>query len=231
VIAVDTNVLARYLTNDDAGQARRALALLGHADGVFVAKTVLLQGACQRIAFPGVAAFYRTLSFHSNAERNPIFYVSSAPWNIYDLTLDILELNKIPLGPILLQDYGWDRRKFFCASHAEHKTLQIQRIMATYPELSFVLIGDSGQQDAEIYSAVLEQTPNRVRAVYIRDVSQNARDEEVRTLASRAAAHGGQLLLVRDSLEAATHAAGLGLITQEDLATVDAEFRTGGAAV
>lgn len=43
MIAVDTNVLVRYLTNDDAEQARRALDLLGHADGVFVAKTVLLE--------------------------------------------------------------------------------------------------------------------------------------------------------------------------------------------
>lgn len=43
MIAVDTNVLVRYLTNDDAEQARRALTLLGNADGVFVAKTVLLE--------------------------------------------------------------------------------------------------------------------------------------------------------------------------------------------
>ncbi len=43
MIAVDTNVLVRYVTNDDAEQARRALALLGGEDGVFVAKTVLLE--------------------------------------------------------------------------------------------------------------------------------------------------------------------------------------------
>jgi len=43
VIAVDTHVLVRYLTNDDAEQARRAVALLGGENGVFVAKTVLLE--------------------------------------------------------------------------------------------------------------------------------------------------------------------------------------------
>lgn len=43
MIAVDTNVLVRYVTNDNAEQARRAIALLGNADGVFVAKTVLLE--------------------------------------------------------------------------------------------------------------------------------------------------------------------------------------------
>ena len=41
MIAVDATVLVRYLTNDDAAQALRAQALLGNADGVFVAKSVL----------------------------------------------------------------------------------------------------------------------------------------------------------------------------------------------
>lgn len=43
MIAVDTNVWVRYVTNDDPDQAGRALLLLEEADGVFVPKTVLLE--------------------------------------------------------------------------------------------------------------------------------------------------------------------------------------------
>lgn len=187
------------------------------ADLLKVAQTVFLRNAGERLAFPGVAAFYRALC---ETKGNPIFYVSSGPWNLYDLIVDFLELNSLPLGPIFLQDYGFDRRKFLCASHAEHKLSQIRKIMETYPALRFVLIGDSGQEDAEIYGKVVEETPDRVRAIYIRDVSAERRDAEVRDLARMSAARGVDLLLVRDSLEAAKHAAGIGLISAEELPAI-----------
>jgi predicted nucleic-acid-binding protein len=43
MIAVDTNVLVRYVTNDDPRQAARAVALLASAEEIFIAKTVLLE--------------------------------------------------------------------------------------------------------------------------------------------------------------------------------------------
>ena len=42
MIAVDTNLLVRLLTNDDPGQAKRAARIM-ESDAVFVAKTVLLE--------------------------------------------------------------------------------------------------------------------------------------------------------------------------------------------
>ena len=43
MIAVDTNILLRTFVADNAGQTRMARHLMGHADGVFVSKTVLLE--------------------------------------------------------------------------------------------------------------------------------------------------------------------------------------------
>ena len=43
MIAVDTNVLVRYLTNDDAEQARKAVAVLAGTDRRLVTHTVLLE--------------------------------------------------------------------------------------------------------------------------------------------------------------------------------------------
>ena len=40
--AVDTNVIVRYLTNDDPKQAAKARALIGH-EPIFVPRTVLLE--------------------------------------------------------------------------------------------------------------------------------------------------------------------------------------------
>ncbi|HFC12424.1 MAG TPA: DUF2183 domain-containing protein, partial [Anaerolineae bacterium] len=131
------------------------------------AQLTILGNAHTRLAFAGVAAFYRALSHDG---RNPIFYVSSSPWNLYDLLDDFIIAQEIPTGPLCLRDLGIDRNKFITTAHGQHKLAQIEAILTTYPDLPFILIGDSGQKDPEIYSEIVSRFPNRVLAIYIRDV-------------------------------------------------------------
>ena len=81
-----------------------------------------------------------------------------------------------------------------------------------YPELPFILIGDSGQHDPEVYLEALEQAPNRIKAIYIRNVSDPARGEQVAELAKEARRHGGALFFFGDVSEAVEHARQSGLI-------------------
>jgi phosphatidate phosphatase APP1 len=198
---------------------------------VKVAYHTFMQNARSRVAFPGVAAFYRALQRGTNEkEFNPIFYVSSGPWNLYDLLIDFMRLNEIPLGPILLQDYGVDETKLFSASHRDHKMAQIRKLLETYPDLPFILIGDSGQHDPEIYRKVLEEVPTRIKAIYIRDVTGTHRAAEIHKLAKEVREHGGELLFVKNSLEAAKHAVEMGLISASSLPEVSGEKREDEAA-
>jgi predicted nucleic-acid-binding protein len=43
MIALDTNILVRLFVNDDPAQAKIARDLIKHPDGIFIAKTVLLE--------------------------------------------------------------------------------------------------------------------------------------------------------------------------------------------
>jgi len=201
--------------------------IVSNATNLFkVAYTTFSQNARSRIAFAGVGAFYRALQQGTNdREFNPIFYVSSGPWNLYDLLVDFMRLNEIPLGPILLQDYGVDEKKLFSSSHRDHKMAQIRKLLETYPDLPFILIGDSGQHDPEIYRKVLEEVPARISAIYIRNVTDEARAAEVRKLAEEARKHGGELLLLKDSLEAAKHAVERGYISAASLPEIAGEKR------
>ncbi|HKW50053.1 MAG TPA: phosphatase domain-containing protein, partial [Gemmatimonadaceae bacterium] len=116
---------------------------------VRAARLVLLENARTRLPFPGVAAFYRALAQGaSDAGANPIFYVSSSPWNLHDVITDFLDAQKIPIGPMLLRD--WDMRPDMLRTR-EYKLGQIREILSTYPRLPFILVGDSGQEDPEIY--------------------------------------------------------------------------------
>ncbi len=178
----------------------------------------------------GVATFYHALQRGGAAGAaatqgpiNPLFYVSSSPWNLYGLLVEFLRHNDIPPGPLMLRDYGIDETKLIAEKGHRHKLEKAERIIAAYPDLRFVLIGDSGQDDAEIYAEVAHRHPDRIAAVYIRDVdpgNESKHDERVDGFIEKVVETGVPMLRAVDSLAMAEHAAGLGLITHEDVAAV-----------
>jgi phosphatidate phosphatase APP1 len=196
---------------------------------VALARNLLLRNALTRLPFPGVAALYRALDAGmGGAEQNPIFYVSSGPWNLYDLLVEYLDVQELPAGPFFLQDIGLDARTLGMGSHLGHKLGRIEEILSVHGHLPFVLLGDSGQKDPEVYREVVRRHPGRILAVYIRDVSVDTRDRIVVEMSDRLRADGVDMVLVRDSLEAAEHAADRGLIGRDRLDAVAAEVRGAG---
>jgi phosphatidate phosphatase APP1 len=173
-----------------------------------MARTVFMQNARGRVAAPGVAAFFRAL--HDGV--NPFFFVSSSPWNFFDLLDQFLTLHSIPAGPLMLQDYGIDEAKLIYRPHDDHKLEQIEEILGTYATLPFVLIGDSGQRDPEIYRTVAGKLADRIRAIYIRDVSPPERDEQVRAIAAELSSARIPVALITKWEEAAAHARANGLL-------------------
>ena len=172
---------------------------------------MVFQNAVTRRTFPGVPAFYAALQGGSGGRaQNPIFYVSSSPWNLYDLICQFLQYHRIPSGPVFLRDY--DANFVVQARSHEHKLGPIRRILDMYRALPFVLLGDSGQQDPELYLRVIQEHPGRIRAIYIRDVSATRRDRQVDELAAAAQAAGVEMERVADIGAAAESAAALGLI-------------------
>ncbi len=170
--------------------------------------TVALTNARTRKPFNGVAAFYRAL----HAGVNPVFYVSKSPWNLYAPIVEYLQVQRLPEGPLMLRDFGFRPDK-------EHKRKTIEEILTTYPALPFVLSGDSGEQDPEIYADIVRRFPDRVRAIYIRSVNLK-RVSEITELAAEVAKTGCQLVLAAEAETAAVHAAAEGLIQASDLRAV-----------
>ena len=172
-----------------------------------------LKNVHNRHAFSGVAAFYQALEKGPNqTNRNPFYYVSSSPWNLYDLITDFIELNEIPQGPLFLRDLGLDEHKFITEEHGDHKSSQIERLLKTYPERKYILIGDSGQQDVFIYYQMAKAFPDRFLAIYIRDAKDAHTLPAVAAQIQQAQSEGIDMILMKDSLAGAKHAAEKGFI-------------------
>ena len=185
--------------------------------------TMILFNEHTRKPFEGVAGLYCALQKGaSGGDDNPIFYVSNSPWNLYTLVLEFLKLQKIPLGPLLLRDFG--DHSLFSKDPESHKKSNIKIILDSFPNLTFVLIGDSGERDPEIYRDVVKEYPTRIRAIYIRSINQHpSRLAAIDKLIEEVRNTGTQLVLAPDSEFAAVHAAAEGLISTAQLGTVRSE--------
>jgi phosphatidate phosphatase APP1 len=180
-------------------------------------KTTFLGNAYSRIPFPGVSAFYKALEKGRNGiESNPLFYVSSSPWNLYDFLMEFLEVHHIPKGPLMLRDIGLSRENLIAGNHFAHKLTQVEKIFSFFSDIPFILIGDSGQHDPEIYLQVIKDYPGRVKMIYIRDV-QVSRHSAMKDIQTEMLNLGVEMLLVTDTLEAARHALSKGWILPSDL--------------
>ncbi len=191
-------------------------------------RLMLLHNSRTRKPFPGVDAFYQALyKGYDGNQFNPFFYVSSSEWNLYDLLDDFCSYNRLPKGVFLLRDLQgsvFSLRRSGAGNH-HHKYDKIKLLFQTYPELPFVLIGDSGQHDPEIYSSIAMEYPERVKAIYIRDVTKAHRDRQVQAIISILGEKGVPMLLASDTVQISGHAATLGLIRAEAIPTIrqDAE--------
>ncbi|PAP76715.1 App1 family protein [Rubrivirga marina] len=184
----------------------------GATDKIRFARVVMLNNATTREVFPGVGAWYRALGEEGGVATNPVVYLSSSPWNLYRQFVGTLEHRDVPPGAVYLKNFGVDPGVFIKSGHLDHKLARIREVLSFYPDLPAVLVGDSGQEDAEIYQQAVARYPGRVRAVFIRDVGDPARTREVDRIARDVEARGVPMRRIETTAEAAEAAAELGLI-------------------
>ena len=128
-------------------------------------------------AVPGMASLYQ------NAAAVPalrIHYLSNAPYALYPLVQQFLQGAHFPEGSMHLRAVSFKRSIWHTILRLEHnnphKTEVIESLLKDFPERTFVLIGDTGEQDPEIYGALARAYPERVRMILLRDVTGDARN-------------------------------------------------------
>ncbi len=147
-----------------------------------VAKNTLLKRAEKRLPLEGAAELYEKLHLgNSGKNANPIFYVSHSPWNLYLYLEFFLKANKFPKGPILLRDFVNPFAKKYKPEKPQ-KQREIVNLLVAYKNLNFILIGDSGEHDPDIYMEIAENYPDRILAIYLRDVKHSKKMLRVKGL-------------------------------------------------
>ena len=188
----------------------------------------------RRKLFDDVSDHYRLLSLsHTTPDApNPFFYVSSSEWNLYDYLQDVFRNGRLPEGAFLLsQAKQWFQ--LFKTGRTKHqgKLIRVMRILDCFPNQRFILLGDNTQADPVIYHEIARKLPDRILAIYIRNVFEPKAGETKLLLQQLETDTGVKTCFFRNSMEAIEHSRSIGLITIDHLPLIpETDPATGDAA-
>jgi Uncharacterized conserved protein (DUF2183) len=133
------------------------------------------------VAVAGMADLY----LQWNKADAQIHYVSSSPWHLYPELNQFFVESGFPDYSISLKYFRFKDTSFFniFKKGTETKPKQIREIMNQFPRRQFILIGDNGEQDPEVYSAIKKQYPAQIHKILIRNVNgENINDPRYKEL-------------------------------------------------
>ena len=128
-------------------------------------------------AVPGMAEIYqrwqgRSIAFH---------YVSASPWQLTKCLCGFLADSGLPAGSMHLKLFRLKDSTPLgrLASRKRSKRRAVEQIMADFPERTFLLVGDSGERDPEVYAAIARRNPAQVAGIAIRQLAAKTRPEKI----------------------------------------------------
>ncbi len=125
-------------------------------------------------AAPRMAEAYQKLA----AQGGMFHYLSAGPWQLYPALAEFQRQAKLPDGSWHLKRFAWDTdgAKALFAEPEQHKLPLIESLFRAAPRRQFILIGDSGERDPEIYASIVRRYPDQVRRIVIRNVTHEPRE-------------------------------------------------------
>lgn len=121
-----------------------------------------------RLPVPGMAVLLEQLvRQHPGA---PMIYLSTGAWNVAPTLSRFMSRHLFPRGSMLLTDWGPTHDRWF-RSGRDHKLSNLRRLATEFPQVRWLLIGDDGQHDESIYTEFMQEHPECVAGVAIRQLS------------------------------------------------------------
>lgn len=149
-------------------------------------RRVLAHMPHERDTVAGAGPFYRALAGEAGEDvkaafdrggaspRRPIFYISSSPWNLFSYLVTFKQTNDLPIGPLVLRDWGLNRATLGSRSHGAHKSVALDTLLTMHQGIKFALIGDDTQGDLPAFAKAVDEHPGQIAAVILRQTGREA---------------------------------------------------------
>lgn len=103
-------------------------------------------------------------------------FVSSSPWQLYLPLENFLNNENFPNATMSLKSIRYKDQTLLnlFKSGMRTKPAAIRRIIDSYPKRQFILVGDSGEQDAELYAQIAQEYQDQIAKIFIRNINQDS---------------------------------------------------------
>ena len=142
--------------------------------------TSMTGNALTRKVFPDAIEFMDQMS---QSGKNPVYYVSSSPWNLHYFLEQIFERNRLVRGPKFLRDLGISETQFITGTHGDHKGASIDAIVNGTDIHNVILVGDMGQHDPFVFRDAIKRHPERIKHIVLRQLGPSPDEHMRETLA------------------------------------------------
>jgi len=149
---------------------------------VYIGKTELIRNTFYKeveIANGMLALFQQ---FKTDNANTTFHYVSGSPLQLYGFIHDLLEENGFEEGSIHLKGLRLNPLSAELYDFIDpdstyvHKIAAIGNMMEKNPDKEFILVGDTGEKDPEVYGKLLELYPSQIKSIYLRNVTGETAD-------------------------------------------------------
>ena len=171
-------------------------------------KNIFFKNYTTQERIPGTPELYQALDKRNDGKIDgDVYYVTGSPINLFPRIDNFIKFNNFPEGSIDLKKIGIGHNADGLKDSTKYKLGRIRTLFDTYPDKKFILFGDSGEKDPEIYKQIAKEYPGRVADIYINNV----------TNADKNSSRFEGVILTSNTFEAAVDLFQKGLITNEDL--------------
>lgn len=176
----------------------------GLSNPLAAARRTFFGTSAKRKIVPGMAELVQEAV--RGQEQPAVIYLSNGPWNFAGIASRFLDANGFPAGTLLMTDWGITPDRWF-RDGKEHKRSSLARVHEDLPHVTWVLVGDDGEHDPELYTTFARDHGDAVAAIAVRQVQEVAgrAREEVTTAHGVPVVQGPDghalLPLLRDALE------------------------------
>ncbi len=122
-------------------------------------------------AIPGMAALYQKWE-----DQGAVFhYLTGSPWQLYPALHEFIIDHDFPRGSFTMRHFRLKDGSLlgFIGSSYDYKVSSIETLIQHYPQRDFILVGDSGEKDPEVYGEIARRYPQQIRAIYIHNVDSS----------------------------------------------------------
>ena len=135
-------------------------------------------------AVDGMASFYQRLAKKKSVQFH---FVSSSPWHLYPSLSEFFEASGFPSATFSLKTVRLKDKTFLdlFKKGTETKPEQIEPLLKRYPARQFILIGDSGEQDPEVYAQIANRYGDQIVKILIRNVQSSSATDHIQAVFSK----------------------------------------------